>query len=106
MISQSIPGFLWPEIFSIIQITNCTATVSLNNITLYKEFMNSVDPGRDHKPYLGYIRVLGYKTYVFILVEDRKRSWKLDACTEIGILIGYKGEYIYRVWIPGSSGQG
>ena len=107
MIGQSIPGFLWPEVFfSIIQITNRTATVSLNNITLYEEFMNSVDPGRDHKPYLGHLYVLGCKTYVLIPPEDRKRSRKLDARAEIGILVGYKGEHIYRVWIPGSSGQG
>ena len=68
--------------------------------------MNSVDLGRDYKPYLGYLCVLGCKTYVLIPPEDRKRSRKLDARAEIGILVGYEGEHIYQVWIPGSSGQG
>ena len=105
MIGQLIPGFLWPEVFFLmIQITNHTAIVLFNNITPYEEFMNSVDPGRDYKPYLGYLCVLGCKTYILILLEDCKRSRKLDACAEIGILVGYEGEHIYRVWIPGSSG--
>ena len=107
IIGQSIPGFLWPEVFFLmIQITNYTAIVSLNNITLYKEFINSVNPGRDYKPYLGHLYILGCKTYVLIPPEDRKRSRKLDACAEIGILVRYEGEHIYRVQIPRSSSQG
>jgi hypothetical protein len=33
--------------------------------------------------------------------EDRVQSRKLDPRAEIGILVSYEGEYIYRVWIPG-----
>jgi hypothetical protein len=83
---------------------NCTVTVSLDDITPYKEFINSVRPGRDYKPFLGYLRTLGYKTYVLILKENRLRSWKLDPRTEVGILVGYEGEYIYRIWVPSKGG--
>jgi hypothetical protein len=106
MIDLQIPGYLWPEIFiSMIQITNRTATVSLDNdITPYEEFMNSVRPGRDHKPFLGHLRTLGCKTYVLIPKENRLRSRKLDPRAEVGILVGYEGEHIYRIWVPGKGG--
>ena len=59
--------------------------------------MNTVDPDRDHKPYIGHLHILGYKAYVLIPPKDRLRSRKLDPCTEIGILVRYEGEYIYRI---------
>ena len=98
MIDQLIPDYLEPEIFlAIVHIMNCTATALLDDTILYKEFMNAVDPDRDHKPYIGYLYILGYKAYILIPPEDRLRSRKLDPCAEIGILVGYKGEYIYRI---------
>ena len=49
MIDQSIPVFLWPEIFlSMVTITNRTVTAALE-VTLYKEFMNAVDTGHEHQ---------------------------------------------------------
>ena len=85
-----------------VHITNCIAIASLDDTMLYKEFMNIVDPDRDYKPYIGHLCILGYKAYVLIPPEDRLRSRKLDPCTEIGILVGYKGEYIYWIQVPGS----
>src|SRR5258707_15132093 len=106
MIDLQVPGYLWREIFiSMIQITNRTATVSLDDIPLYEEFMNSVRPNRNHNPFLGHLRTLGCKTYVLIPKENRLRSRKLDPRAEIGILVGYEGEHIYRVWIPGKGGS-
>jgi hypothetical protein len=63
-----------------------------------------VRPGRDHKPFLGHLRTLGYKTYVLIPKENRLRSRKLDPRAEIGILVRYEGEHIYRIWVPGKGG--
>ena len=109
MISQNIPGWLWPEIFmSMIKVTNRTATLTLEDLTPYEAFMNAVDPpeGKDrkHQPFMGHLRVLGCKTYVLIPQELRQRSHKLEPRAEIGILVGYEGEHIYRVWIPGRKG--
>lgn len=93
MIALHIPGFLQPKIFkALIHVTNYTATVSLADTTPYEEFMNAVEPNRDHKPYLGHLRTLGYKTYVLILKEDRVQSRKLDPRAEISILVSYEGE--------------
>jgi hypothetical protein len=100
MIDQSIPVFLWLEIFlAIVIITNRTVTMSLDDITPYETFIDEVDPNsrRQHKPFLGHLRVLGCKTYVLILKETRLRSRKIDPRAEIGILVRYEGEYIYRV---------
>lgn len=72
MIGQNIPGYFWPEIFmSIVKITNCTAMSNLVDLTLIEAFMNAVDPpeGEDHckhQSFMGYLRVLGCKTYVLI----------------------------------------
>lgn len=109
MIGQNIPGYLWPEIFmSIVKITNRTATSNLVDLTPIEAFMNAVDPpegeDRKHQPFMGYLRVLGCKTYVLIPQELRQRSHKLEPRAEIGILVGYEGEHIYRVWIPGKKG--
>jgi hypothetical protein len=109
MIGQYIPGYLWPEIFmSIVKITNRTATSNLVNLTPIEAFMNAVDPpegeDRKHQPFMGHLRVLGCKTYVLIPQELRQRSYKLEPRAEIGILVGYEGKHIYRVWIPGKKG--
>jgi hypothetical protein len=107
MIDQDIPAFLWPEIFlAMVMISNRVATSSLDGITPYEEFMKAVDPDHDHKPFLGHLRVLGCKTYVLIPKETRVTSRKVDRRAEVGILVGYEGEHIYRVWIPSSRGQG
>ena len=74
---------------------NYIAIALLDNTILYKEFMNIVDPNRDYKPYISYLYILGYKAYILIPPKDRLRSRKLDLCTEIEILVRYKGEYIY-----------
>jgi hypothetical protein len=67
MIGMNIPAFLWPEIFqAMIKITNRSATSNLVDLTPYECFMNKVDPDHDHTPYMGYLRVLGCRTYVQI----------------------------------------
>jgi hypothetical protein len=42
---------------------------------------------------------LGYLTYVLILKKTRVTSEKLKPYIELGILVGYKSNYIYRVYI-------
>ena len=46
------------------------------------------------------MRVLGYKAYVQIPPEKRTTSRKLDARADIGILVRYKEDHIYRIYIP------
>jgi hypothetical protein len=42
---------------------------------------------------------LGYPTYVLILEETRVTNEKLEPYTKLSILVGYKGNYIYRVYV-------
>ncbi|KAI0995000.1 hypothetical protein K3495_g13181, partial [Podosphaera aphanis] len=99
-IENNIPKFLWPELVrSQIQIANRTATSVLNGETPIQAF-NRYTIGIDEKPDLSNLRVLGCKVYVQIPVEKRVLSRKLDKRAEIGILVGYEGQHIYRVYIP------
>ena len=62
--------------------------------------MNDVDPGKDHKPLVVYYRVLGYRTYVQIPKIRRIIAEKVKPRVEMGILVNYKGNRIYRIYIP------
>jgi hypothetical protein len=42
---------------------------------------------------------LGYLTYILILEKTRVANEKLKPYAELGILVGYKGNYIYRVYV-------
>jgi hypothetical protein len=42
---------------------------------------------------------LGYPTYVLILEETRVINKKLEPYTELSILVKYKNNYIYRVYV-------
>jgi hypothetical protein len=42
---------------------------------------------------------LEYLIYILILEETRVTNKKLEPYTELGILVGYKSNYIYRVYI-------
>ena len=46
------------------------------------------------------MRVLSYKTYIQIPSKKRTTNRKLDTRADIEILIRYKGDYIYRIYIP------
>ena len=54
---------------------------------------------------MAYIRVLGYKVYVLIKKEDRVTLRKLNKRVKVSILVGYEGNYIYRVYIPFLKGR-
>jgi DNA-binding XRE family transcriptional regulator len=49
---------------------------------------------------VSYIRVIGCKTYILIEKEKYIILEKLILCTEVSILVGFKGHYIYCVYIP------
>ena len=54
----------------------------------------------EHIPLVSHIRVIGCKTYVLIEKEKRVVLEKLAPRAEVGILVGFEGYYIYRVYIP------
>jgi hypothetical protein len=101
-VDQDIPHFLWDEVAkAIVYITNRVTTRVLNGKTPYQCFIDNVfGEKQEHIPLVSYIRVIGYKTYVLIEKEKRIASEKLAPRAKVGILVGFKGHYIYRVYIP------
>ncbi|KAI0995961.1 hypothetical protein K3495_g12220 [Podosphaera aphanis] len=100
ILDQKIPQFLWPEIMRTqIYIVNRIATSVLRNETPFQA-LNRLTLGNDEIPDLSHLRVLGCKVYVQIPIERRVLSRKLDARAEIGILVGYEGSHIFRVYVP------
>ena len=100
IIDKKIPQFLWPEIMRAqVYIINRVATSVLKDETPYQA-LNRLTLGDNKKPNLAHLRVLGCKTYVQIPVEKRILSHKLDARAEIGILVGYEGSHIFRIYMP------
>ena len=108
MIAMEIPSFLWPEIFlAIIYLVNRSATTTVENKTLLEEFFDQVDSDfkkrQVHRPEVSHLRTLGVKCYVLIPPKHSLRTQtanKLNAKAEVGILVGYNRDYIYRVYIP------
>jgi hypothetical protein len=84
-----------------VYITNRVITRVLNSKTLYQCFIDDVFGEKpEHIPLVSYIRVIGCKTYVLIEKEKRIILEKLVPRAKVGILVGFKGHYIYRVYIP------
>jgi hypothetical protein len=73
----------------------------LNSKTLYQCFIDDVfSEKQEHIPSVSHIRVIGYKTYILIEKENRIILEKLAPRAKVSILVGFKGHYIYRVYIP------
>jgi hypothetical protein len=84
-----------------VYVTNRVTIRVLNSKTLYQCFIDDVfSEKQEHILLVFYIRVIGYKTYVLIEKEKRITLEKLAPCAEVSILVGFKGHYIYRVYIP------
>ncbi|KAI0993347.1 hypothetical protein K3495_g14837, partial [Podosphaera aphanis] len=97
-IEKKIPKFLWPELMRTqMMIANRCATSILHGETPF-QFLNRICLKENSVPDLSHLRVLGCKAYVQIPVERRVLSRKLDDRAEIGILLGYEGQHIFRVY--------
>jgi len=94
IINNQIPVFLWPKIFKLIlKLVNITSILTLKgNITLYKAFINQVDPNnKSKKNYVlsvKHLRILGTKVYILIQKEHHVKNIKTKFYTKIKILVG------------------
>jgi hypothetical protein len=104
IIDMDIPEFLWPIIFeSMVEITNKTAT-SVQEKTPYEVFLDEFYPEEDNTPSLAHLRTLGCKTYVEIPKGNRVVGDKTAIRAEVGILVGYEGQHIFKVYVPTRGG--
>jgi hypothetical protein len=101
-IDQGIPESLWNEIVRAeVYISNRVATTK-HNKTPIQWFLDDIFGAKEkHIPSLSNIRILGCKAYVYIQKEQRVTSRKLAPRAKIGILVGFEGNKIYRVYVPG-----
>jgi hypothetical protein len=103
------PKNLWPEIIrGIIHVTNRSATTALETKTLYEALVEDIDRRLNSnatpisfEPSIEHLKVLGCRAIVHIQKQRRTISEKAEPRAEEGILVGFEGTKIYRVWIPG-----
>ena len=95
IIAEGIPDELWPEVLlAMTHVSNLLPTTALNGRSLFEASTQSL-------PNLQHLRVLGSTVYVFIHEEERKaKSAKWEARGNKGMLLGYDGHTIYRVYLP------
>lgn len=94
IIGGGIPDELWPEILlAITHISNLLPTSSLNGVSPFEASAQSL-------PNLQHLRILGSTVYVFIHEEERNaKSAKWTPRGKRGVLVGYEGGTIYRVYL-------
>ncbi|KAF6821741.1 hypothetical protein CPLU01_12453 [Colletotrichum plurivorum] len=83
-----------------VYIANRSYTAAVGAKTPIQALLDDLKLGGDHTPDISQLRVLGSTCFVHIPVETRVRSEKLAARARKGILIGYEGDRIYRIWLP------
>lgn len=76
------------------------------DITLFQAFLDYIFSDITYILLVAYLKVLGYKIYVYILKKDRVTSEKLAPKAQVEILIRYEGNSIYRVYILLKSKKG
>ena len=104
-IDSKISQTLWNELLrGMVHVVNRTATSSLKNMSPIEAFDRDIKGVASAKPSVSHLRVLGCKAYVHIQKERRIQSEKLAPRAEIGYLVGFEGDHIYRIWIPTRNG--
>jgi hypothetical protein len=99
ILDSGCPAFLWPGLITGVAHTlNRTPTRSLDGMTPYEALTGN-------KPDISHLRILGCKAYVHIPKEKRAKSFKFDSRAAPGILVGYDGTKIYKIWIPGPTDE-
>jgi hypothetical protein len=101
-IDQGLPKNLWPELFrGMVYITNRTATSTLQDMTPVEALNRRLLGDKAKRPSVNHLRVLGSDAVVHIPKERRVKSDKLGPRGVEGTLVGFEGDHIYRVYIPG-----
>ena len=97
VIGGGIPDYLWTEVvLAMVHTKNVRPTNALGGKTPYEVFENK-------PPKLDHLRVLGSTVYALIHEQERKgmnsKSAKFAPRAQKGILCGYDGNTIYRVFL-------
>jgi hypothetical protein len=123
MTDMAIPQTFWNWIFeAAVHVTNITASKANNNsVTPYEAYWGTIRPAAQQprfrvtgatnhdplsvpsdKPDISHLRILGTKCFVnnnLPQAAGGKRKTEPNALA--GILVGYVGTRLYKVWVPG-----
>ena len=98
--ASNIPKFLWEFITdSVTKLINFTPT-SKKSISPYQELYDYISPETSNIPDLSKIYTIGSTVYVYKPKELQIQSDKFENRSEKGILLGFKGNSSYIVYIP------
>lgn len=90
---------LWPEVMrTAIYLTNRVATRTLQDITPLESL--TAEFGMPERPDLSNVRTIGCTVYYHLQKEKRRRGSKFDGRAKKGILVGFEGSSIYRIYDP------
>ncbi len=94
ILGGAIPDNLWPEVLlAMTHVSNLLLTFSLDGLSSY-------EASTGLPPQLSRLKVLGSTVYIFIHEEKRKaKSAKWEPRAKRGLLVGYDGHSIYRVYL-------
>ena len=97
IIGGNIPDDLWPEIvLAMVDVKNLRPTSALDGKSSYKALEKK-------QPRLDHLKAIGSTVYVLIHEEERKgdksKSAKFAPQAQKGLLVGYDGHTIYRVFL-------
>lgn len=88
---------------TVVNITNKSAT-PVHDKTPIQRLLDQFYPDRDNSVSLGHLGALGCNTYVEIPKERRVASDKPARRADVGILVGYEGTNIFRVYVSSRKG--
>ena len=95
ILAGNIPDFLWPDVL--------LAAIHIKNRRPTRALLDGMSPYEKLKgkpPLVHHLRALGSTVYSLIAEEDRVKSARFAPRAKNGVLIGYDGKTIYRVWLP------
>src|SRR5579871_3891619 len=94
LIETGLPKHLWGElVHTVAYLKNRSPTRVLDGKTPYEALYGK-------KPDVSHLVAIGTKAFVHI---TKKKTKKMDPRSKEGIMVGYGGEHIYRVWDPDST---
>ena len=98
--ASKLPKYLWDyAIEAVTKLINFTP-VSSKSITPYQELYDYFFPDTSNIPNISNIYTIGSQVYIYKPKEEQIQSDKFGNRSEKGILLGFKGNSIYIVYIP------
>ncbi len=97
---------LWLELAKgIVYLINHTVTTAIKDLTPLEALEHYLSGDKGKCPSITHIPALRCKAFVHLQKGHRVQSQKLTDRTKTGILVGFKGNHIYRVYVPSCPGD-